>query len=75
MQVIVIGAGPDTDAQILVMHDMLGLYATPPKFAKNFMAAACDVQLADDGLAHILQLCVGVCVGGEGGRVSVTGCQ
>ncbi|WP_370279136.1 3-methyl-2-oxobutanoate hydroxymethyltransferase [Pontibacterium sp.] len=43
--VIGIGAGADTDAQVLVLHDMLGL--TPgrrPKFVKNFMAEADTVQ-------------------------------
>lgn len=34
-----IGAGPDTDGQILVMHDMLGMNSDYlPKFAKNFLA-------------------------------------
>ena len=34
-----IGAGPDTDGQILVMHDMLGINSDYlPKFAKNFLA-------------------------------------
>ncbi len=43
--VIGIGAGPDTDAQVLVMHDMLGLTpGRPPKFVKNFMADADSVQ-------------------------------
>ncbi|WP_408615699.1 3-methyl-2-oxobutanoate hydroxymethyltransferase [Celerinatantimonas sp. MCCC 1A17872] len=39
--VIGIGAGVDTDGQILVMHDLLGI--TPgklPKFAKNYMEQA-----------------------------------
>ena len=43
--VIGIGAGPHTDGQIMVMHDMLGI--TPkgikvPKFVKNFMPLSTD---------------------------------
>lgn len=41
--VIGIGAGPNCDAQVLVLHDMLGI--TPgfsPKFCKNFMADSHD---------------------------------
>ena len=42
-----IGAGPNTDAQVLVMHDMLGI-ATDyvPKFVKNFLAETDSVQAA-----------------------------
>lgn len=37
--VIGIGAGSDTDGQVLVLHDMLGLTPNKPaKFVKNFMA-------------------------------------
>ena len=38
--VIGIGAGPDTDAQILVLHDLLGLNPDPPRFVPNFGQAA-----------------------------------
>jgi 3-methyl-2-oxobutanoate hydroxymethyltransferase len=42
-----IGAGIDTDAQILVLHDMLGLYPRPsPKFSKNFMQGAGSLDAA-----------------------------
>ena len=37
--VIGIGAGPDCDAQVLVMHDMLGVTpGKPAKFVRNFLA-------------------------------------
>lgn len=42
-----IGAGPDCDGQVLVMHDLLGV--TPgrrPKFVKDFLAAAGTVEAA-----------------------------
>jgi 3-methyl-2-oxobutanoate hydroxymethyltransferase len=45
--VIGIGAGAATDAQVLVLHDMLGI--TPgknPKFVKNFMEDATNIQSA-----------------------------
>lgn len=35
-----IGASAACSGQVLVMHDMLGLTATPAKFVKNFMAQA-----------------------------------
>lgn len=36
--IIGIGAGPDCDAQVLVMHDMLGLHAgKPARFVKHFL--------------------------------------
>ncbi|MXW06812.1 MAG: 3-methyl-2-oxobutanoate hydroxymethyltransferase [Gammaproteobacteria bacterium] len=43
--VIGIGAGPDTDGQIMVMHDMLGITPTTirtPKFVKNFLPESND---------------------------------
>ncbi len=48
-----IGAGNECDGQVLVMHDMLGVYPTPPRFSKNFLAdapsilAACEAYVAE----------------------------
>ena len=36
--VIGIGAGPDCDGQILVLHDALGITPKPPRFARDFLA-------------------------------------
>jgi len=38
--VIGIGAGPDCDGQVLVLHDALGLAEQIPRFAKSFMSGA-----------------------------------
>lgn len=45
--VIGIGAGRDTDGQILVMHDALGISSGHmPSFVKNFLAAEGDIRAA-----------------------------
>src|SRR5690606_16263197 len=44
--VVGIGAGAGTDAQVLVMHDMLGLNPRPAKFVKNFLTDGRSIQQA-----------------------------
>lgn len=44
--VIGIGAGSGTDAQVLVLHDMLGMTESAPKFVQNFMDGAPSIQAA-----------------------------
>ena len=44
--VIGIGAGPDTDAQVLVLHDMLGISQRLPRFSKNFLEDNTSIQSA-----------------------------
>lgn len=39
-----IGAGVDCDGQVLVMHDMLGVFSKPAKFVKNFMHGQTSLQ-------------------------------
>ena len=46
MPTIGIGAGRDTDAQVLVINDILGLTPKPPKFSKNFLVEAGDIPNA-----------------------------
>lgn len=57
-----IGAGADTDGQILVMHDVLGISAGYiPKFSKNFLAEAGNIPdavgkyISDVQLGHYPQ--------------------
>jgi 3-methyl-2-oxobutanoate hydroxymethyltransferase len=42
--VIGIGAGGATDAQVLVMHDLLGLSPRPPRFVRNFLAGRESIE-------------------------------
>lgn len=44
--VIGIGAGKYTDAQVLVIQDILGLTAKPARFAKNYLTKQHSIQLS-----------------------------
>jgi 3-methyl-2-oxobutanoate hydroxymethyltransferase len=47
-----IGAGADCSAQVLVLHDMLGIYPTSTRFNKNFMAGAHSIE---DAIRHYIK--------------------
>jgi 3-methyl-2-oxobutanoate hydroxymethyltransferase len=39
-----IGAGPQCDGQVLVLHDAIGLTDKPPRFSKNFMPGTDGIE-------------------------------
>jgi 3-methyl-2-oxobutanoate hydroxymethyltransferase len=47
-----IGAGVFCDGQVLVLHDLLGLSARAPKFAKAYAALADEVTRAAEEYVH-----------------------
>lgn len=47
-----IGAGPDCDGQILVLHDLLGLTPHPPRFAKAYANLAAVISSAVEEYAN-----------------------
>lgn len=53
--VIGIGAGPDADAQVLVLYDMLGFSPRIPKFTKNFLTETGNVQEALQAYARAVR--------------------
>jgi 3-methyl-2-oxobutanoate hydroxymethyltransferase len=47
-----IGAGPHCDAQVLVLHDLLGITERPPKFARAYANIRDEVARAARGFAR-----------------------
>ncbi|NBV42780.1 hypothetical protein EBR96_08460 [bacterium] len=41
-----IGAGPDCDGQVLVLHDLIGLSRRSPKFSKQYAQVGTDIVSA-----------------------------
>lgn len=51
-----IGAGAGTDAQVMVLHDILGLKTRPtPKFVKNFLADTGSIETAISAYADAVK--------------------
>lgn len=51
-----IGAGVDTDGQVLVMHDMLGVFnGKTAKFVKNFMDGQASIQAAIESYVYAVK--------------------
>jgi 3-methyl-2-oxobutanoate hydroxymethyltransferase len=48
-----IGSGPDCDGQVLVLHDLLGLYdGSSPRFAKRYAEIGAEIQSALERFAR-----------------------
>ncbi|MDB5508532.1 MAG: panB [Hyphomicrobiales bacterium] len=56
MATIGIGAGPDCDGQVLVLHDMLGIYpGRKPRFTRDFMPGAGTIDAAVGAYVHAVK--------------------
>lgn len=53
--VIGIGAGAATDAQVLVMHDLLGMNPRAPRFVKDFLASGGSIRGALEAYASAVR--------------------
>jgi 3-methyl-2-oxobutanoate hydroxymethyltransferase len=51
-----VGAGPDCDGQVLVLHDVLGLTENPPRFAKAYAALGNEAVSAIAAYARDVKL-------------------